>query len=737
MTASHSYIWPNLAGGPVTTDKQGIDYLIVAPDQLSLRVYFLQPVTSGLENRSIFRIEGGDRIKTIPITSVKYVLDPFVKDYLRIDLERFGDFAPYRLILAEKEWHKHDIDPVFASIQFSFKINCPSDIDCKAHLPGFERFPALRNFDYQAKDYESFKQAMFDRLTLTLPDWWDRAEADFGVALVDLLAFAGDRLSYYQDRVAAESVLKTARSRQSVSGHLKLIDYTLDPGEASTAYVYFGVDRDMTIPDGARVQTKALSDEEPLIFTLKSPFPVYEGLNKQRLVLYDFCHPSLMVPKGAVQVALQGKPKGLESGSLIVFENGEEGKQLIRLSEKPVFKKASDGTDITVLTWDGRDSLAWDLPLSSGLLYGNIAECVHGTAEKETFSVEELSGLEDDPPGYEKGALVYRDLQKGPLAYRNGVPMIDVSVDGELWERTVSLKESAPYQQHYQVFDLDEGRNRITFGDGTHGLRAAPYSFVEITYHVAPAGPQGNVAPDMLIRLSDDIQGVRGVANPFAGAGGKASETEDHARLWGPKRIREQKRSVTEEDYAREAMSVPGVSRAIARFVWTGSWFTVRVTLDPEDTEEVSDDLKTRVYSHLRTRKMAGYDLRIMAARYVPLEIRTSFCLKPLAFRDQVLRDLQSALGNEQGVDGVEGFFHADHWTFGQGVPLSSLYAAIGRVQGIECAEVTKFKRLRKPQGDELANGEIPMQWDEIARLDNDRNFPERGRLDLELVGGR
>jgi predicted phage baseplate assembly protein len=245
------------------------------------------------------------------------------------------------------------------------------------------------------------------------------------------------------------------------------------------------------------------------------------------------------------------------------------------------------------------------------------------------------------------------------------------------------------------------------------------------------------VAPDTLKRLTREIKGIRSVANPFAAMNGKARETEEHAKLWGPKRIREQKRAVTEEDYAREAMSVPGVSRAIARFVWTGSWFTVRVTIDPEDAEDVSEDLKARVYTHLRSRKMAGYDLRIMAARYVPLEIEINFCLTAVAFRDQILRDLLSALGSQEGADGVSGFFHADRWTFGKGVALSSLYAAIGRVQGIECAEVTMFKRLRKPQGNELINGEIPMQWDEIAQLDNDRNFPERGRLGLELVGGR
>jgi hypothetical protein len=29
------------------------------------------------------------------------------------------------------------------------------------------------------------------------------------------------------------------------------------------------------------------------------------------------------------------------------------------------------------------------------------------------------------------------------------------------------------------------------------------------------------------------------------------------------------------------------------------------------------------------------------------------------------------------------------------------------------------------------------MQWDEIVRMENDRNFPEHGRMELALVGGR
>jgi hypothetical protein len=730
MSENRSYIWPNLAGGPVLTDKQGIDYLIIADDQTRIEAHFLKPVVAALVSPALYRIEGGDRVKTVTILQAIKKSDRVIE----LVLDRFGDWAPYRLVISDDVWNALDIDPVFSWVSFSFKVNCPNDLDCKAHLPGFEKFPALGDFDYQAKDYESFKQAMLDRLSLTIPDWWDRAEADFGIALVDLLAYVGDRLSYYQDRVAAESLLTTARARQSVSGHLKLIDYALDPGETATAVVYFEVGYDVTIPEGTEVETPApdIPSAKPVPFTLRMPFPAYRDLN--RLQLYDFSHPSLAIPKGALQTAIVGHPEGIEQGSTIVVvkdfnDTTASGRRkitgefhLITLSSQPAYKKSFDGTDITVLTWDESCALPWDLPLSGGVVLGNIARLCHGKTHQQSFYVD--------------GTLESYDLPEGPLGYQNGEPMIRLTIDGEVWNRVTSLKESRPYDMHYQVVDLDDEKNRILFGDNVNGFRPERNSIVEIEYQTG-IGTRGNVAAGTLTRLPGEVKGVTFVTNLFAGENGRDPETEEHGKRWGPKIIKIQERAVTFADYEREAMRVPGVSRAMARFVWTGSWVTVRVTIDPEGTEELSDELKAAVYRHLVSRKMAGYDIQIFPVRYVPLKIGMRFCLNERAFRDQVFRDLNSALGNTVGADGVKGLFHPDNWTFAQGVKLSSLYAAAARVQGIECAEVTVFKRLRKPKGDEMEKGEIPMQWDEIAQMDNDRDFPERGTLDLELAGGR
>ena len=60
---------------------------------------------------------------------------------------------------------------------------------------------------------------------------------DIGIALVELLAYVGDYLSYYPDAVATEAYLDTARERISVRRHVRLVDYFLHEGCNARAWV--------------------------------------------------------------------------------------------------------------------------------------------------------------------------------------------------------------------------------------------------------------------------------------------------------------------------------------------------------------------------------------------------------------------------------------------------------------------------------------------------------------------
>jgi hypothetical protein len=60
--------------------------------------------------------------------------------------------------------------------------------------------------DYTAKDFSSIRASMLSYASTVIPEWTSRAPADFGVALVEMLAYSMDVLSYYQDRLISGSL---------------------------------------------------------------------------------------------------------------------------------------------------------------------------------------------------------------------------------------------------------------------------------------------------------------------------------------------------------------------------------------------------------------------------------------------------------------------------------------------------------------------------------------------------
>jgi hypothetical protein len=124
------------------------------------------------------------------------------------------------------------IDPLLAAVDFSFKVECPTEFDCQSscNCPPTDR-PSL-DLDYLARDYASFRRLLLDRITALSPEWRERHAPDLGIALVELIAYAADYLSYRQDAVATEAYLGTARKRVSVRRHARLVNYPMH--EAAT-----------------------------------------------------------------------------------------------------------------------------------------------------------------------------------------------------------------------------------------------------------------------------------------------------------------------------------------------------------------------------------------------------------------------------------------------------------------------------------------------------------------------
>src|SRR5580692_5104647 len=89
--------------------------------------------------------------------------------------------------------------------------------------------------DYTNKDFQSLRQALLGLARYRLPEWTDQSPSDLGSLLVDLFAYMGDVVLYYQDRLANESFLQTAVERRSVLNTLRLVGYELAPPVAASA----------------------------------------------------------------------------------------------------------------------------------------------------------------------------------------------------------------------------------------------------------------------------------------------------------------------------------------------------------------------------------------------------------------------------------------------------------------------------------------------------------------------
>lgn len=91
------------------------------------------------------------------------------------------------------------------------------------------------NLDYTDKDFESLRTRLFSLIGSVFPDWTDREVSNFGNILVELFAFTGDVLTFYQDNQAKESRLSDAIVRSNVLALAKMLNYVPEKNAAASA----------------------------------------------------------------------------------------------------------------------------------------------------------------------------------------------------------------------------------------------------------------------------------------------------------------------------------------------------------------------------------------------------------------------------------------------------------------------------------------------------------------------
>ncbi|MCA2218022.1 putative baseplate assembly protein [Jidongwangia harbinensis] len=381
----------------------GLDTVEVRADGRSLDVTFLGKLTTELTRADVLIVgEPGDPVLTVERVAIHHAEDPDADDRMVVILDRHGGLSPYTMTLIDGDESDDPTQPappgfdqLFCRASFSFAADCAGDADC---LPADGCVPEVfdePDLSYLAKDYESFRRLLLDRLALLLPGWTERHIPDIGITLVELLAYVGDHLSYYQDAVAAEAYLGTARRRISVRRHVRLVDYLMHDGCNARAFVCLDVPGRLSVKAG---QMSFHSRDGQAFEPLADRERTFTFIPEHSTIdLWTWGDSGCHLPAGATSATLKDawtgppdmygrRPRALRlaAGDLLLLEeiagavSGKRAdanpghRQVVRLTR--VESAVDDLFDQPVLNvfWAQADALGFTLPVS--VVVGNDCE---------------------------------------------------------------------------------------------------------------------------------------------------------------------------------------------------------------------------------------------------------------------------------------------------------------------------------------------------------------------------
>ncbi|WP_347263678.1 hypothetical protein [Nitrobacter sp.] len=285
--------------------------------------------------------------------------------------------------------------------------------------------PGLSAIRYRIGTFATFRETMLEAIFTRpgLAALTSRDSEDYAITLIELFAAVGDVLTFYNERIANELYLRTARERDSVRRQTRLIGYRMRPGLAAQTLLEFGLDpgAETRIRKGLKVMSIPGQDERPQTFETIEPIIAHGDLND--VPAFGVPAPFNALRDGGTGGPLSARPERLAIGDrLVVFGLGG-------LEEKVV-------SDI-IQKADG-EALVFDPPVQTAGWSPDIARVARLNGRLRFFG------------------------HNAPSAVNVYVPASPPAV---LWPSWVSKPVVAAFGSAESVYPLDSTRTDISTGD--------------------------------------------------------------------------------------------------------------------------------------------------------------------------------------------------------------------------------------------------------------------------------
>jgi hypothetical protein len=368
--------------------------------------------------------------------------------------------------------------------------------------------PSLPAIAYRTGTWATFKESMLARLSSSdypaLTRLTTRADDDFSIALLDASAVVLDILTFYQERLANESYLRTATQLYSLTQLSKLIGYQPSPGVSASVYLAFTLSSTpglppnpmttaITIPAGTTVQSVPAQGQTPQAFQTSAAILAKPDWNALAVQTGNPWLPA----KGDTYVYLQGTATQLSPGDSILIVGNE--------------RAGISGT--TPPTPSVPSNPNWDIRIVSSVTSDTVNQRTLITWSSPLTGQQNHGPAEDNP-------LVYAFRQRAALFGYNAVnPMMLAKHTVEELNSADLLTTSGKITDWNfdatgdtlagdSLVDLDNVYNKITSGGST----SLPTAWIALSYTDPSSGEasQNLFAIEAVSTISRSGYGVSG-----------------------------------------------------------------------------------------------------------------------------------------------------------------------------------------------------------------------------------
>lgn len=340
-------------------------------------------------------------------------------------------------------------------------------------------------------------------------------------------------------------------------------------------------------------------------------------------------------------------------------------------------------TNTTVVTLGQRLRYLYDRTTTT--VYGNVVEVTQGS------TINEVLGNGDG----QKPFLQFM-LKQAPLTWLENAdgsiaPQVWIYVNGVLWQRVEALGTWPADARAYQLIQDAQGRAKIQFGDGVHGmLPPTGQNNITATYRVG-AGPSGNVPASSLTRPPINVAGIKGVLNPVAASGGIGAPPRGNLRGQIPIGVSDLGRIVTQEDMLTFVENRPEVGAAVL-----STAPELEIATEPPHSlitlagfDNAVPDMESPAFESLK----AAFEAALANAALLPY---TLFAYQPLAFKVSGSFIVEGKADPQQVASAIAAFLRTTYditaMTFEQAVRATDICALIVKdVPGVKSAVVEQL----------------------------------------------